>query len=162
MYLEVKGGTKTKRKLAESIAKFCATKLMSTRLANTLEITIELVPNLGKKVGVYGDCIWEDKPNRPKEFTVRVDSKMTPRHVVETIAHEMVHVKQFARNELYEPSAKQGSRWKGEWLSPRQKCVKDYWDQPWEIEAHGRECGLFVRWAEKHGYSKKKWAQYDL
>ena len=74
----------------------------------------------------------------------------------------MVHVKQFARNELYEPSAKQGSRWKGEWLSPRQKCVKDYWDQPWEIEAHGRECGLFVRWAEKNGHSKKKWAQYDI
>jgi len=76
----------------------------------------------------------------------------------------MVHVKQFARNELYEPSAKQGSRcrWKGEWLSPRQKCVKDYWDQPWEIEAHGRECGLFVRWAETHGFAKKKWAQYDL
>ena len=74
----------------------------------------------------------------------------------------MVHVNQCARNELYEPSAKQGSRWKGEWLSPNQKCVKDYWNQPWEIEAHGRECGLFVRWAEKNGHSKKKWAQYDL
>ena len=82
--------------------------------------------------------------------------------MLETVAHEMVHVKQFARNELYEPSAKQGSRWNGKWFSPRQKCVKDYWDQPWEIEAHGRECGLFVRWAEKNGYAKRKWAQYDL
>ena len=81
--------------------------------------------------------------------------------MMQTLAHEMVHVKQFARNELYETSAKQGSRWRGEWFSPRQKCVKDYWDQPWEIEAHGRECGLFVRWAELHKYSKKKWAQYD-
>jgi len=33
----------------------------------------------------------------------------------------------------------------------------DYWDRPWEIEAHGRETGLFVRWAETNGINKK-WA----
>ena len=35
----------------------------------------------------------------------------------------------------------------------------DYWDEPWEIEAHGRETGLFVRWAEKHKLGKRKWTQ---
>jgi hypothetical protein len=34
-----------------------------------------------------------------------------------------------------------------------------YWDLPWEIEAHGRELGLFVRWAEKEGLADKKWTQ---
>lgn len=157
MYLEVKGGTKTKRKLAESIAKFCATKLMSTRLANTLEITIELVPNLGKKVGVYGDCIWEDKPNRPKEFTVRVDSKMTPRHVVETIAHEMVHVKQWAKGELMDMQRVAKTKFNGTLFGET-----EYWDRPWEIEAHGREKGLFVRWAETTGKCNQAWTFENL
>ena len=43
----------------------------------------------------------------------------------------------------------------GKWL----KKNPDYWDQPWEIEAHGREIGLFIRWAEKEGYSKRKWVK---
>jgi hypothetical protein len=43
-----------------------------------------------------------------------------------TLAHEMVHVKQFARGEL-EPSL---TRWK-----KRVDDFDDYWDQPWEKEA---------------------------
>jgi hypothetical protein len=33
-----------------------------------------------------------------------------------------------------------------------------YWDLPWEIEAHGREVGLFVRWCEANNYTAK-WTQ---
>jgi hypothetical protein len=43
-----------------------------------------------------------------------------------TLAHEMVHVKQFARAEL-SPSLQ---HWKG-----RDHSDTDYWDQPWEKEA---------------------------
>ena len=45
---------------------------------------------------------------------------------VSTLAHEMVHVKQFARNELDD----QLTFWKG-----RNHSNTDYWDQPWEKEA---------------------------
>jgi len=44
-----------------------------------------------------------------------------------TLAHEMVHVKQFAKGEL-DPSM---SRWK----SNKYVDHIDYWDQPWEKEA---------------------------
>lgn len=43
-----------------------------------------------------------------------------------TLAHEMVHVKQFARGELDENL----TYWKG-----RNHGNTDYWDQPWEREA---------------------------
>jgi len=43
-----------------------------------------------------------------------------------TLAHEMVHVKQFARGEL-DP---QLTRWK-----TKNHANTDYWDQPWEKEA---------------------------
>ena len=43
-----------------------------------------------------------------------------------TLAHEMVHVKQFARGEL----SSSLQHWKG-----RDHSDTDYWDQPWEKEA---------------------------
>ena len=46
---------------------------------------------------------------------------------ISTLAHEMVHVKQFAKNEL-DPAL---TRWK----SNRYCETIDYWDQPWEKEA---------------------------
>ena len=66
-----------------------------------------------------------------------------------TLAHEMVHVKQYVRHELKEPTV-----WKGTNINTDKV---EYWDLPWEIEAHGREIGLFVRWAQKEGYWGKKW-----
>ena len=35
----------------------------------------------------------------------------------------------------------------------------DYFERPWEIEAHGRELGLFVRWAEANQLGHLKWTQ---
>ena len=35
-------------------------------------------------------------------------------------------------------------------------------DKPYEIEAHGREVGLFIRWAQDNGYADKDWAQDPL
>ena len=38
----------------------------------------------------------------------------------------------------------------------------EYWDRPWEIEAHGREKGLFVRWAEETNRASESWTQENL
>jgi hypothetical protein len=47
-------------------------------------------------------------------------------HWLSTLAHEMAHVKQFARHELNESL----TRWKNK------NCSNiEYWDQPWEKEA---------------------------
>jgi len=32
----------------------------------------------------------------------------------------------------------------------------DYWDYPWEIEAFGRQLGLFVRFCEDVGIADRK------
>ena len=65
-----------------------------------------------------------------------------------------MHVKQFARNELgqiWEITTPRGvlckARWKGKsWIPSR--LEDGYYDAPWEIEAHGREVGLYQRWLE--------------
>ena len=100
MHITTRGGSKTQKKYVKSIADFCGEKLLGSRLYPKIELRIELVKDLMKKEKVYGDAIWEDEERYPKEFTIRADASQPLRRVLETIAHEMVHVKQYARKEL--------------------------------------------------------------
>lgn len=60
--------------------------------------------------------------------------------ILETLAHEMVHIKQYITGEL---TWETGSLyWKGKNFNP--KDYIEYYDLPYEIEAHGRERGLFI------------------
>jgi hypothetical protein len=151
MEITVKGGTASQKKRVPQMIEYCVNKMMP-RMQN-LEINVVL-KDLGKS-DAYGFCLAVDGPrsDRPREFELEIHNKMSMRKVLETVAHEMVHVKQYARGELYESSRTAKHRWQGKYL----KAEPDYWDQPWEIEAHGRETGLFVRWAEEMKLGKQKW-----
>jgi hypothetical protein len=150
------GSGRKKREMAEDIALFAAMKLMP-RLRDRLCIDINLIPQLSQKDNVAGDCIWEDRHTRPREFTIRVDSTQPLQTMLETIAHEIVHVKQFARGELQDTNSFNLSKWKGNNINLNKT---HYYDLPWEIEAHGRERGLFIRWFEQSHWKKCKWAEY--
>ena len=99
MKVYVKGGTKTQKKYARSIIDFCANKLMSKRLANSLIIKLHFTP-LYEKHKQMGNCIWEDDSYRPKEFLLEIDADLKLRRVLQSVCHEMVHVKQFAKGEM--------------------------------------------------------------
>ena len=153
MILHIKGSNKAFRKLVESATWFYAEKLMGKRLISGLEITINLKKNLLAKEGNEGSVIWEDDGFRPKEFTVELDSTVKIRNLLITLAHEMVHVKQWARNEMYEYSNTIGMvRFKGEKIHLKKT---EYWDYPWEIEAYGKQLGLFVRFCEHMGFERE-------
>lgn len=158
MHITVTGGTKRQRQLSTSIARYTAKQLMSKRLMQNLEVNIKLVPRLLEKEEVYGDSTWEDNNWRPREFTIQADSKLKLRRLLETIAHEMVHVKQFAKGEMVDVVRANKIRWQGQYFDDKDA---EYYDQPWEIEAHGREVGLFVRWCEYKGFAKQQWTQNE-
>lgn len=146
MLVSIIGGSKTQKKYAQSIVEYCASSLMPRM--TTLDISLHLC----KPDGALGYCL-ETDDNRT--FEIEIDKTQSLRDVLITICHEMVHVKQYARGELYESTLKGMHRWKGSWM----KKDPDYWDQPWEIEAMGRELGLFVKWVEKENLAKYKWTQ---
>lgn len=153
--ITVKGGSKYQKEYAESIANYCIEKMMP-RLKDKLDITIRIKRDLVDKENVLGDAMWEDDELAPREFTIRVAGAVKLRTMLTTIAHEMVHVKQYARKEMRQLSRSN----KVAWLSKHVDTKKiDYWDLPWEIEAHGREEGLFIRWASECGHGDKEWAQ---
>jgi hypothetical protein len=158
MFITVSGSGSKKREMAGDIAHWTAMHLMP-RLQNKLFVDIKLIPNLTKKEGLSGDAIWEDDTcNRPREFTIRIDSTQSLQDMLCTVAHEMVHVKQYARGELKDFSRTiRLCKWKGTTLEWEKV---NYYDLPWEIEAHGREKGLFIRWFEQSQWKKCNWAHY--
>jgi hypothetical protein len=158
MFITATGSGIRKREIACDIAHFCALSLMP-RLENKLYVNLRLIYGLREKESLAGDCIWEDDTcTRPREFTVRVDSSQTMQEMLETIAHEMVHVKQYARGELKDfARTTKLCKWKGKTMAWEKM---KYYDLPWEIEAHGRERGLFIAWFEQSQWKKCNWANY--
>ena len=154
--INIKGGSKTQKKHTRTMVEFCC-KMLMPRM-KTLEINVHLKDF--KDDSSYGYAISSNDADsiRPREFDLEIATNdVRLRRLLETVAHEMVHVKQFARGELYQSSMTAKHRWKGNW----QRSEKEYWDLPWEIEAHGRECGLFCRWAEKHKLADRAWTKDD-
>ena len=143
MFITVTGGKPNQRKYVESMVEFCINTLMPRM--KTLDITVRLCT----PKGAMGYCLELDNK---REFDIEIDRTQPMRKMLETLAHEMVHVKQFARRELHPANDK----WYGKTYNPKKV---DYWDLPWEIEAHGRETGLFIRWAEQTGTAKYAWTQ---
>ena len=150
MILHVKGSNKAVRKMVEMASWYYAERLMGKRLMGSLELTVNLKKNLLSKEGNEGSAIWDDDGVRPREFTIELDATVKIRNLLITLAHEMVHVKQWAKNEMYEYTNTMGMvRFKGEKIHLGET---DYWDYPWEIEAYGKQLGLFVRFCEHMGF----------
>ena len=115
MLLHINGSTKKVRKIVEQAAWYYAEKLMGKRLMAGLEININLKKNLLAKEGNEGSTIWEDTGYRSRDFTIELDTTVKIRNLLITLAHEMVHVKQWAKDEMYEYTNTMGLvRFKGE------------------------------------------------
>ena len=151
--IHIKGGSKSQRTHATSLIRFVHGKFLSRM--NYVRVNLRIKD---LKDDALGYCLPSDDADefRPREFDIEVHNKLPLRRFLQTVAHEMVHAKQFAKGELYESTRLGKHKWRGNWLP---KANIDYWDQPWEIEAHGREYGLFIQWAEANDLGKYKWTQ---
>lgn len=147
MRVSTRGSNRKTQKLAKNVARFCADMLMSKRLSDSLYIRIEFHKKLDDNNEYDGDCYYEDEDiaTRPKEYIIRVNDNLRLSKKLRTICHEMVHVKQYATGEMK-------NMWRPARFTKFQGMLYpdelDYWDSPWEIEAFGREPGLYTRWLD--------------
>jgi hypothetical protein len=126
--------------LIDSIS-FFAEKLLSKNSINKIKLTIKFKSNFIKNHGLEAECIWEDDNYRPKEFTIHLDSKLSERKIIQALAHEMTHVKQYTKNEVFDfIKTSNIIKWKGKKFDIDKI---DYWECPWEIEAYGYEKCLY-------------------
>ena len=146
MIISIDGtGPRNADKLEEA-ARFFAAQLLHPRTVQNIEIDLEIVRTLD----VEGECVSEDDHKNPRYFTIRLRQQPIE-DMIRVLGHEMVHVKQYAKNELSKQfrvargGVRIGSMWHGQWWDPKGK-EDGYWDAPWEIEAYGREVGLYHKW----------------
>ena len=146
---------KRRKELTEA-ANFFANLLMDPRMVRGIQLDIGIV----NRLDVMGECVDEDGTRNPRWFTINLRNKRDDDDLVKTLAHEMVHVKQHAKNELssgHMVASKGGvamrTKWQGKIWKPKSK-ENGYWDSPWEIEAYGREVGLYQRWLQHKGFAE--------
>lgn len=153
MLINVTGmvGKRAEKAMLIEAAEFFAAQLMDPRMVRNLTLDIEVTKNLD----VAGECVDEDGFRNPRFFTIGLQRQDID-EMIKTLGHEMVHVKQHAKNELQsgvmiptKGGLKMTSRWMGKIWKPKAR-EDHYFDSPWEIEAYGREVGLYHKWVAKN------------
>lgn len=136
------------RPYVKKAALFFAGELFTPKMMDNLFVKIKF----NDKIDAYGYASVEDynDSGKPRDFLIELYPHLAAYDILKTLAHEMVHVKQYAYSEMNE----EGSRWKGNRVDI---TTIDYWTEPWEIEAHGMEPGLFTKFAIK----EKLWNVFE-
>ena len=148
MQLWIEGYRSHNKKLShaiESAAFYYGTILLGPWMVRNIYLEIKLTKDLKKKDQAYGYChIVDDDLDKPREFMIELDASM--KHPFDQIliwlAHEMVHLKQFVRGELFDYETGK-VQWKR-----RMYGRVHYDDQPWEKEAYRLEEKLYNQFAE--------------
>jgi len=141
------GLSKEQRDIAKAADEFCLDKFCP-RLKNRMIVrVIGKLGYLDRKL-LYAECEYTDDSPEERYFRIHIDTDMGIYLFLETLMHEMVHVKQFAKGEMKDYIRTDNLvRWHKEKIDI---FKTDYWDYPWEIEAHGRERGLVVQFKAKY------------
>lgn len=124
---------KMSRKEIKYMIDFFAKVLLGNRLSKNCSIDIVFEP-MGTKF--CGFCTPLEDVKKPRLFELEVNSKMSRKMVMRTLAHEMVHVMQFARNTFRILDEDDKYKWKGKVMKMKRER---YFHMPWEKEAHQSE-----------------------
>lgn len=160
MLVKVYGSRSPRLKaLVRDAVSFAANKLIDKRIRDTLDIAIKFDPDLMRDQGSLAECEWIDTNYKARVFEITLNGGSEVFLQVVSVMHEMVHVKQYSRGELFQ-SLKDCKRhkWQKQWVDDSKI---GYYDLPWEIEAHGREKGMMIEWINKtellSQIEKEKW-----
>lgn len=159
-------GTKSKNVQAKirDCVKFYLTKLLPKNKRDKLTIYIN-VKNKSIDGDRFGYCDPLGKNLETGRDEYEIECVHSPKsdpwkgNVYKNLAHEMVHVKQFTTGQMNRHLVTQktssgkrltGTLWEGKVYSNAKYEDNDegYYSSPWEIEAYGREIGLYRLWKQ--------------
>lgn len=125
--------------------RFYGRSLLGKRLYKNIKLFVvfEELPN-----PINALCQWSDDNHICREFTIIVNKKLNKKTTLISLAHEMVHVKQYAKGELKDYLRNDKVKWCGKVF-----CLDKvkYWSSPWEKEAYKKDSLLY----ELYKQSKK-------
>lgn len=134
---------KRDRVIFEDALDFYVMMLLPRKLSRGIYVDLSFRAKLDDNVDGWCQVAGYNTRKKAREFEIEICKNRSMRYQLMTLAHEAVHLKQYALGEITEDM----DTWKGR----RIPSSTDYYDSPWEIEAHGREKGLYVRFCEMYG-----------
>jgi hypothetical protein len=147
MDIRIFSRSKAKKDVLEKLTKFYVEELNLTNSRYRLVVTT--TTGLKKENGWngYADKVTDDL------LLVVLDSRLSMVKMMYTLAHEMVHVKQFAKGQYKTEKSKNGKH-KRFWMGKR--VALPYAERPWELEAFKREDILVTALFDKILTQKEK------
>lgn len=145
MRIQIYGNSKS---ISNAEIRFATRFFTKTLFKETPEILKELdyVIDIRSMRDKGGCSIDEDDQFKkdPRSFVIDVHNRLSRRTTLKTLAHECVHAWQFATNKL--------RNGKGDIMIWNRRSFNieeiEYWDLPSEIDAFGREEGLYYRYLD--------------
>jgi len=128
---------------------FYAHELLSTKMMENIDLKVKFDKSIKDCYG-YASVEARTDSGKARDFLIEINPVIGGRAILKALAHEMVHIKQYA----YDETNDNLTRWKG---MPMNCDFADYWRQPWEIEAYGIEAGLF----RKFVVNEKLWEVFE-
>jgi len=121
-------------------SQFYAEQLFPKQLLRHLVVSVKF----NKHLDAFGYTSVEKRNTKgaAREFLIELHPYISGKEILKTLAHEFVHVKQYVYGELNEEQ----TQWQGQSFD---SDAVDYYELPWEIEAYGREAGLWNNFAKK-------------
>jgi hypothetical protein len=122
------------KKQYQQALNFYASKLFTPQLSKNIEVRVRFCnfeDNL-KGIAIVDDY---NASGKPRSFTIEVNRNESQSEILKTLAHELVHCRQYAQSELNEEM----TVWHGKKINSDEM---PYEEQPWEIEAE--MMGLFL------------------
>jgi len=109
------------------------------------KIHVEIVHRGLKRECVYGYCDYVGESYRPRNFLIELDTHMHEELYIQTLLHELVHLRQWVLGSLRQ---KRGKMYYGK------ECVEDmdYWIQPHEVEAREQEETLYLEYLKEKNH----------
>ena len=109
------------------------------------KISLEILHRGLKRECVYGYCDFVGESYRPREFLIELDTHMHEDLYIQTLLHELVHLRQWVLGSL---RSKRGKMYYGK------QCVEDmdYWIQPHEVEAREQEETLYYEYLKEKNH----------
>lgn len=142
MEIQVHCRSSVRRDYINSLCRFYAKRL--NLAGSRWSLSVHTKAGLAKRDGMRGAIT----VSGPKQLVMALDSRLDIEALTNTVAHEMVHAKQYAKGQV-KTTVRRGRKPQHYWLGRRVEC--GYWDAPWELEAFRRERVLVMELAKSLG-----------
>lgn len=149
----LRGGSKELKRQIRHAANWMLFDQLGKRLAPKIEVMIYLASGLEEREGIVGDCgIGGCETVRPKEYEIRLELNQDTPDFYRTLAHEIVHLRQWAKDQMYEyENERHAVRFKGKKYNMEDMDDDDY---PWEVEAYSIQEDIYSRYISSHKLSE--------